>query len=217
MFNYIPEFFKRETADTTKERRWYDGQEEQRRTPELLPRDEVAARSTPRSRPAAAHRTAASPRHRPRRPPDYIRKRLPSMYHQFKELANVDITKEPMEVGPTCHYVMGGVRVDADSTAATRARLFAAGEVRRPARLQPLGGNSLSDLLVFGRRAGLYAARLREELGGARSDAAQVETRRALEFLDPSIARAARTPYAIQSDLQETCRTWSASSARETS
>src|SRR5207237_859900 len=102
-----------------------------------------------------------------RRPADYMRKRLPSMYHQFKELANVDITREPMEVGPTCHYVMGGVRVEADSTQATVAGLFAAGEVAGGMHgSNRLGGNSLSDLLVFGRRAGLHAALYAKNLGG---------------------------------------------------
>src|SRR5947209_20332073 len=94
-----------------------------------------------------------------RRPADYIRRRLPSMYHQLKELAGVDITKEPMEVGPTCHYVMGGVRVDVDTAQSTAKGLFAAGEVAGGMHgSSRLGGNSLSDLLVFGRRAGLYAA-----------------------------------------------------------
>ena len=102
-----------------------------------------------------------------RRSADYIRKRLPSMYHQFKELAGVDITKEPMEVGPTWHYVMGGVRVDADSTEATVPGLFAAGEVAGGMHgSNRLGGNSLSDLLVFGRRAGLHAALYAKNFGG---------------------------------------------------
>ena len=104
-----------------------------------------------------------------RRPADYIRKRLPSMYHQFKELADVDITKEPMEVGPTCHYMMGGVRVDADTTAAHRAGALRRRRGRRRActARNRLGGNSLSDLLVFGRRAGLHAAALRARTSGA--------------------------------------------------
>src|SRR5947209_10010415 len=103
-----------------------------------------------------------------RKPPDFIRKRLPSMYHQFKELAGVDITKEPMEVGPTCHYIMGGVRVDADTAATAVPGLFAAGEVAGGMHgSNRLGGNSLSDLLVFGRRAGLYAALYAKDLGGS--------------------------------------------------
>src|SRR6202040_2872396 len=94
-----------------------------------------------------------------RRSAEYIRKRLPSMYQQFRELADVDITKQPMEVGPTCHYMMGGVRVEADTTATSVPGLFAAGEVAAGLHgANRLGGNSLSDLLVFGRRAGLHAA-----------------------------------------------------------
>src|SRR5207247_6250736 len=127
---------------------------------DLLPRDEVAR---------AINSEVKAGRGSPhggvfldintRRPADYIKKRLPSMYHQFKELAGVDITKEAMEVGPTCHYVMGGVRVDADTQASTVPGLFAAGEVAGGMHgANRLGGNSLSDLLVFGRRAGLHAA-----------------------------------------------------------
>src|SRR5213082_3375030 len=128
MFNYVPEFFKGETADNEAEAdRWYEDKKNNRRTPDLLPRDEVA-----RAINAEVKAGRGSPHGgvfldiATRRPPDYIRKRLPSMYHQFKELAGVDITKEPMEVGPTCHYVMGGVRVDADTAQSTVRGLFAA-------------------------------------------------------------------------------------------
>src|SRR3954467_3806298 len=170
MFDYIPEFFRSETADTEEEAdRWYDDKKNNRRPPELLPRDEVArainseikaGRGTPHG---GIFLDIAS-----RRSPEYIRKRLPSMYHQFKELADVDITKEPMEIGPTCHYVMGGVEVDPDSQAAQVAGLFAAGEVAGGMHgSNRLGGNSLSDLLVFGRRAGV-AAPERAARAGAR-------------------------------------------------
>jgi succinate dehydrogenase / fumarate reductase flavoprotein subunit len=127
------------------------------------------------------------------------------MYHQFKELANVDITKEPMEVGPTCHYVMGGVRVDADSTQATVRGIFAAGEVAGGLHgSNRLGGNSLSDLLVFGRRAGLYAALYAKDFGGTLTvDSAQIE-QAAREMLAPFERTGGENPYAIQSDLQET-------------
>ena len=128
--------------------------------PIYCPAMKSRGRSIRKSKPAAAHEHGgvfldiAS-----RRPAEYISAGLPSMYHQFKELADVDITKESMEVGPTCHYCMGGVRVDADSTATTVPGLFAAGEVAAGLHgANRLGGNSLSDLLVFGRRAGLYAA-----------------------------------------------------------
>jgi succinate dehydrogenase / fumarate reductase flavoprotein subunit len=127
------------------------------------------------------------------------------MYHQFKELAGVDITKEPMEVGPTCHYVMGGVRVDADSTAATVPGLFAAGEVAGGMHgSNRLGGNSLGDLLVFGRRAGLHAALYAKNLGGAlKVDAGQVE-QIARQMLEPFTRTGGENPYTIQSDLQDT-------------
>src|SRR5271155_3171488 len=161
MFDYIPEFFKAETADSIEEAdRWYTDKSNNRRPPELLPRDEVArainseikaGRGSPHG---GVFLDIAS-----RRSPDYIQKRLPSMYHQFKELAEVDITKEPMEIGPTCHYVMGGVEVDPDTEMSKVAGLFAAGEVAGGMHgANRLGGNSLSDLLVFGRRAGAAAA-----------------------------------------------------------
>ena len=207
MFNYIPEFFKGETADNEEEAdRWYDDKRNNRRTPDLLPRDEVArainaemkaGRGSPHG---GVYLDIAS-----RRTADYIRKRLPSMYHQFKELAGVDITKEPIEVGPTCHYVMGGVRVDADSTAATVPGLFAAGEVAGGMHgSNRLGGNSLSDLLVFGRRAGLHASLYAKDFGGALTvDAGQVDTV-ARELVEPLARVGGENPYAIQADLQET-------------
>ncbi|HET7341316.1 MAG TPA: fumarate reductase/succinate dehydrogenase flavoprotein subunit [Methylomirabilota bacterium] len=206
MFNYIPEFFKGETADNEKEAdAWYTDKKN-RRTPDLLPRDEVArainaevkaGRGTPHG---GVYLDICT-----RRPADYIRKRLPSMYHQFKELAGVDITKEPMEVGPTCHYAMGGVRVDADTTAATVPGLFAAGEVAGGMHgSNRLGGNSLSDLLVFGRRAGLHAALYAKNLGGQLAvDSAQVEAI-ARTMLEPFERTGGENPYAIQAELQET-------------
>ncbi len=142
MFDYIPEFFKAETADTIEEAdRWYDDKKNNRRPPELLPRDEVArainseikaGRGTPHG---GIYLDIAS-----RRTPEFIRQRLPSMYHQFKELADVDITAEPMEIGPTCHYVMGGVEVDADTELSGGDRAVRRGRVlRRHARLEPAG------------------------------------------------------------------------------
>src|SRR5678809_808949 len=130
MFDYIPEFFKAETADNEAEAdRWYDDKKNNKPTPDLLPRDEVArainsevkaGRGSPHG---GVFLDIAS-----RRSADYIKRRLPSMYHQFKELADVDITKEPMEVGPTCHYIMGGIEVDPDTGMSTVPGLFAAGE-----------------------------------------------------------------------------------------
>ena len=136
--------------------------------------------------------------------PDYIKRRLPSMYHQFKELADVDITKEPMEVGPTCHYFMGGVRVVADTTATTIPGLFAAGEVAAGLHgANRLGGNSLSDLVVFGRRAGLYAAEYAKAFRGAVTvDVGQLEFMER-ELLAPFTTRSGENPFAIHADLQE--------------
>ncbi len=208
MFDYIPEFFKGETADTEEEAdRWYTDKENNRRPPELLPRDEVArainsevkaGRGSPRG---GVYLDIAS-----RRSAEYIAQRLPSMYHQFKELADVDITKEPMEVGPTCHYVMGGVEVDADSAMSVVPGLFAAGEVAGGMHgSNRLGGNSLSDLLVFGKRAGEYAARFAaERAGGARPRVHDRDVTAAAEHaLRPFGIDGGENPYAIQQDLQQ--------------
>jgi succinate dehydrogenase / fumarate reductase flavoprotein subunit len=205
MFNYIPEYFKGETADNEKEAdAWYDDKSN-RRTPDLLPRDEVA-----RAINAEVKAGRGSPHGgvfldiHTRRSADYIRKRLPSMYHQFKELAGVDITKEPMEVGPTCHYIMGGVRVDADTEATRVPGLYAAGEVAGGMHgANRLGGNSLSDLLVFGRRAGLAAAQHAKGLKAAGTvDKGQVEAAVA-DMLAPFQRSGNENPYAIHADLQE--------------
>src|SRR6187551_3363612 len=161
MFDYIPEFFKSETADTEEEAdRWYDDKKNNRRPPELLPRDEVArainseVKAGRGSEHGGVYLDIAS-----RRDAEYIRKRLPSMYHQFKELADVDITKEPMEIGPTCHYVMGGVEVEPDTELSGVTGLYAVGECSGGMHgSNRLGGNSLSDLIVFGKRAGEAAA-----------------------------------------------------------
>jgi succinate dehydrogenase / fumarate reductase, flavoprotein subunit len=207
MFRYIPEYFRAETADTEAEAdRWYEDKRNNRRTPDLLPRDEVA-----RAINAEVKAGRGSPRGgvfldiHTRRSAEYIKRRLPSMYHQFKELAGVDITKEPMEIGPTCHYVMGGVRVDAETTAAVGPPgLFAAGEVAGGMHgSNRLGGNSLSDLLVFGRRAGHHAAEYARGLKGTVAvDAGQVaEAER--ELTDALARKTGENPYAIQKDLQE--------------
>ena len=206
MFKYIPDFFKAETAETEKEAdSWYEDKRNNRRTPDLLPRDEVArainsevkaGRGTPHG---GVFLDIAS-----RRPADYIKRRLPSMYHQFKELADVDITKEPMEVGPTCHYSMGGVRVDADTTGTTVPGLFAAGEVAAGLHgANRLGGNSLSDLLVFGRRAGLHAAEyVKSFQGTADVNNDQIDAI-GREMLAPFEAKGSENPYTIHSDLQQ--------------
>ena len=139
------------------------------------------------------------------KPAEYVKKKLPSMYHQFLELADVDITKGPMEVGPTCHYVMGGVRVDPETAAATIPGLYAAGEVAAGLHgANRLGGNSLSDLLVFGRRAGMAAAQAAQKVGQPNIDPAQVEAAER-EMLEPfQNGSSGESPYAIHRDLQDT-------------
>ncbi|HXW82430.1 MAG TPA: FAD-binding protein, partial [Acidimicrobiales bacterium] len=207
MFDYIPEFFKAETADNIEEAdRWYTDKSNNRRPPELLPRDEVArainseikaGRGSPHG---GVYLDIAS-----RRSPEFIQRRLPSMYHQFRELADVDITKEPMEIGPTCHYVMGGVEVDPDSQESTVPGLFAAGEVAGGMHgANRLGGNSLSDLLVFGKRAGEYAAAYVKGLA-ARPKIAQADLAHAsAEALAPFRGgTAAENPYTIHHELQD--------------
>jgi succinate dehydrogenase / fumarate reductase, flavoprotein subunit len=208
MFDYIPEFFKSETADNEEEAdKWYDDKKNNRRPPELLPRDEVArainseikaGRGSPHG---GVFLDIAS-----RRDAEFIRKRLPSMYHQFKELADVDITAEPMEIGPTCHYVMGGVEVEADTELSAVPGLYAVGECSGGMHgSNRLGGNSLSDLLVFGRRAGESAAEYASSLGARPSvDPESVRTAEetALSPFDPPEG-ASENPYTIQQDLQQ--------------
>jgi succinate dehydrogenase / fumarate reductase flavoprotein subunit len=209
MFDYIPEYFKAETADNIEEAEgWYTDKKNNRRPPELLPRDEVArainseikaGRGSPHG---GVFLDIAS-----RRDAEFIKRRLPSMYHQFKELADVDITAEPMEVGPTCHYVMGGVEVDADTEESIVTGLYAAGEVAGGMHgSNRLGGNSLSDLLVFGRRAGHNAAYYTHRLKDARPSIAEADVRTAAQqALAPfEIEDGGENPYTIQKDLQET-------------
>ncbi|MFZ2504178.1 MAG: fumarate reductase/succinate dehydrogenase flavoprotein subunit [Nocardioides sp.] len=212
MFDYIPDFFKAETADNEAEAdRWYDDKINNRRPPELLPRDEVARainaeiKAGRGSEHGGIYLDIAS-----RRTPEFIRKRLPSMYHQFKELADVDITAEPMEIGPTCHYIMGGVEVDADTQASSQVPgLFAAGEVSGGMHgSNRLGGNSLSDLLVFGKRAGDFAAEYVGGLGEARSGVTEADVKAAQAFaVAPFDNDGGENPYTIQSDLQQNMNT----------
>src|SRR5205823_11513009 len=184
MFGYVPDVFRDQYAETEDEAdRWYDDPDNNRRPPELLPRDEVA-----RSINAEVKAGRGSPHDgvfldiASRLPAAEIQRRLPSMCHQFKELADVDITKEPMEVGPTCHYVMGGVEVDPDTAAAAVPGLFAAGEVAGGMHgSNRLGGNSLSDLLVFGRRAGLGAATYVDSVGVRRPSVRVVDVEAAAQ------------------------------------
>ncbi len=206
MFDYIPEFFKAETADTEEEAdRWYEDKKNNRRPPELLPRDEVArainseikaGRGSPHG---GIFLDIAS-----RRTPEFIRKRLPSMYHQFKELADVDITAEPMEIGPTCHYVMGGVEVDADTQESAVRGLYAVGECSGGMHgSNRLGGNSLGDLLVFGKRAGEAAAAYVAGLP-ARPAVSEDDVQAAKDSaLAPFAVEGGENPYTIQQDLQQ--------------
>ncbi|MEP6718629.1 MAG: FAD-binding protein [bacterium] len=142
------------------------------------------------------------------KPPDYVKKKLPSMYHQFRELADVDITKGPMEVGPTCHYMMGGIRVEAETAAATVPGLFAAGEAAAGLHgANRLGGNSLSDLLVFGRRAGLAAAENAETAGSVNIDSQQIEEASS-EMLEPFARGEGESPYRIHEALQNSMQSY---------
>jgi succinate dehydrogenase / fumarate reductase flavoprotein subunit len=138
------------------------------------------------------------------KPAEYVKKKLPSMYHQFRELADVDITKGPMEVGPTCHYVMGGIRVEAETAQSTLPGLFAAGEAAAGLHgANRLGGNSLSDLLVFGRRAGLAAAKHAKEVSSPNIDGTQIDAAEKYA-LAPFHRQGGENPYAIHRDLQKT-------------
>ena len=207
MFDYVPDVFRAQYAETEEEAdRWYTDPDHNRRPPELLPRDEVA-----RSINSEIKAGRGSPHGgifldiASRRSPDYILTRLPSMHHQFKELADVDITKEPMEIGPTCHYVMGGVEVDPDTAASSVPGLFAAGEVSGGMHgSNRLGGNSLSDLLVFGKRAGDGAANYIESLGGAKPGVAQADLDAAVaEALAPLNRAEGENPYTVHAELQQ--------------
>jgi succinate dehydrogenase / fumarate reductase flavoprotein subunit len=208
MFNYIPDVFKNQYATDAKEADgWYDDPDNNRRPPELLPRDEVA-----RAINAEVKAGRGSPNGgvfldiASRLPAEEIQRRLPSMYHQFKELADVDITQEPMEVGPTCHYVMGGVEVDPDSQQSRVPGLYAVGEVSGGMHgSNRLGGNSLSDLLVFGMRSGVAAADYVRGLAGTRPAVAESDVATAqASALAPLALQGGENPYAIQSDLQQT-------------
>ncbi|MGW2704465.1 fumarate reductase/succinate dehydrogenase flavoprotein subunit [Streptomyces sp. NPDC001340] len=214
MFDYIPDVFKEKYAESEEEGdRWYDDPDHNRRPPELLPRDEVAR---------AINSEVKAGRGSPhggvfldvstRMPAEVIKRRLPSMYHQFKELADVDITAEPMEVGPTCHYVMGGIAVDSETAAARGVPgLFAAGEVAGGMHgSNRLGGNSLSDLLVFGRRAGWHAAEYaagaaeRPEVAEAQVNLASAEALRPFAAETEGEAGPPENPYTLHQELQQT-------------
>ena len=210
MFDDIPENYRSQTADNPEEGwRYTQGDKNARRPPELLTRDHVArcimrevkeGRGTPHG---GVYLDISWIKEKIDNAPEHIRKKLPSMYHQFKELANLDITTTPMEVGPTTHYVMGGVKVDADTQMSTIPGLFAAGECAAGINgANRLGGNSLSDLLVFGKRAGEHAAIFAKQNGAAAIDERQLDAA-AKEALEPfERGNAAENPFKIQQDLQ---------------
>ena len=213
MFSYIPEVFRTQYAETEEEGdRWYTDPDNNKRPPELLPRDEVARAinsevKAGRGSPAGGVFLDVSTR----LPAADIIKKLPSMHHQFKELADVDITKEPMEVGPTCHYVMGGVEVDPDSAQSRVPGLYAAGEVAGGMHgSNRLGGNSLSDLLVFGKRAGDHAAAYADSLGDARPTVNDEDIENAIRaalapfLIEDRPDQARENAYTIHAELQQT-------------
>jgi len=206
MFKYIPDVFKDKYADNEAEAdRWYEDQDNNRRPPELLPRDEVARaiNSEVKAGRGTEHGGVFLDVSK-RIPAEVIKKRLPSMWHQFYELAGVDITKEAMEVGPTCHYVMGGVEVEADTAAAVGVPgLFAAGEVAGGMHgSNRLGGNSLTDLLVFGRRAGAGAAEYVKSAGA--NPVSDSTIKAAADRIEAPFSRAGgENSYSLHAELQE--------------
>jgi succinate dehydrogenase / fumarate reductase flavoprotein subunit len=213
MFDEIPENYRSQTADNEEEGwRYTQGDKTARRPPELLTRDHVSrcivreikeGRGSPHG---GVYLDISWIKKRLPGAEEHIKRKLPSMYHQFKQLADIDITQRPMEVGPTTHYVMGGVRVDAETQMSNVPGLFAAGECAAGINgANRLGGNSLSDLLVFGKRAGEHAARFARDNAAGRIDPAQVDaaTRATLAPFDRAAAAAAEGPYQVQHDLQE--------------
>jgi len=212
MFDDIPDLYKEQTADTEEEGwRYTQGDKNARRPPELLTRDHVAR---------CINREVKAGRGSPHggvfldiswikqhisKSEEHIKRKLPSMYHQFKQLADLDITKEPMEVGPTTHYMMGGIRVDGDSQMSNIPGLFAAGEAAAGLHgANRLGGNSLSDLVVFGRRAGRYAAEFAQANGTTSIDEHQLQTTATAALVPFDRGPSGENPYQIQYDLQDT-------------
>jgi succinate dehydrogenase / fumarate reductase flavoprotein subunit len=211
MFDDIPDNYKAQTADSPEEGwRYTQGDKDARRPPELLTRDHVArcivrevreGRGSPHG---GVYLDIAWIKEKLPGAQEHIRKKLPSMYHQFKQLADIDITTEPMEVGPTTHYVMGGIRVDGDTQMSTVPGLFAAGECAAGLHgANRLGGNSLSDLLVFGKRAGEHAARFARENGAGNSNPADADEAMRLALAPFDRGAAGEGAYQVQHDLQE--------------
>jgi len=211
MFDEIPENYRAQTAGSEEEGWNYcQGDKDARRPPELLTRDHIArcivreikeGRGSPHG---GVYLDIAWIKQKLPNAADYIKRKLPSMYHQFKQLADIDITEQPMEVGPTTHYVMGGIHVNPDTEMSRLPGLFAAGECAAGINgANRLGGNSLSDLLVFGKRAGEFAAKFAKENRFGEIDAASIDTT-AREAVKPFERSEGENPYALQHDLQET-------------
>src|SRR3989449_648642 len=213
MFDSIPDNYKSQTADNEEEGwRYCQGDKNARRPPELLTRDHVArcivreikeGRGSPHG---GVFLDISWIKEKIPNAGEHIKRKLPSMYHQFKQLADIDITREPMEIGPTTHYIMGGIRVDSDTQMSKVSGLFAAGECAAGINgANRLGGNSLSDLLVFGKRAGEFAARFAKENepGTINNSQIDISARWALEPFEREAGAAGVGPYQIQRDLQE--------------
>jgi succinate dehydrogenase flavoprotein subunit len=212
MFENIPDNYKNQTADTPEEGwKYTQGDKNSRRPPELLTRDHVArmivsevkaGRGSPHG---GVFLDIAWIKEKIPNAEEHIKRKLPSMYHQFMQLAGIDITKEPMEIGPTTHYIMGGIRVDGDTQMSSVPGLFACGECGAGLHgANRLGGNSLSDLIVFGKRAGEYAAKFAKECGPVKTDATQIaviEKRALAPFERDGMGEG---PYQVQEALQET-------------
>jgi len=211
MFDDIPDLYKEQTSDTEEEGwRYTQGDKSARRPPELLTRDHVArcinreVKAGRGSQHGGVYLDIAWIKQHIPKAAEHIQRKLPSMYHQFKQLADIDITKEPMEVGPTTHYMMGGIRVDGDSQMSTVPGLFAAGEAAAGLHgANRLGGNSLSDLLVFGKRAGEFAAEFAKRNGVPTVNDSQVQTAVSAALQPFEYGPSAENPYQIQYDLQE--------------
>jgi succinate dehydrogenase / fumarate reductase flavoprotein subunit len=212
MFDNIPDNYKPQTADNEEEGwRYTQGDKESRRPPELLTRDHVArmivrevkeGRGSPHG---GVYLDISWIKDRLPNAADHIKKKLPSMYHQFMQLANIDITKEPMEIGPTTHYVMGGIRVDGDTQMSTVPGLFACGECAAGLHgANRLGGNSLSDLLVFGKRAGEFAAEFARGHGGVRLNESEIDDGTRVALAPFERGAGAEGPYQVQESLQTT-------------
>ncbi|HYE89072.1 MAG TPA: FAD-binding protein, partial [Vicinamibacterales bacterium] len=212
MFDDIPELYRAQTADNEDEGwRYTQGDKSARRPPELLTRDHVArcinrevkaGRGSPHG---GVFLDIAWIKEKISDAEGHIKRKLPSMYHQFKELADLDITKEPMEVGPTTHYIMGGIRVNADTQESTIPGLFAAGECAAGINgANRLGGNSLSDLIVFGKRAGEYAAEFARKNPATKVDDGAVDRAMKASLAPFERGAAGENPYKVQHDLQDT-------------